>query len=173
MHKLRYFIAVLRDSHKEFIGEVNIRVNVARTSQYKTTTGGWHQNTSRILTRDLYPDHPCAASVCDEVLPVLRQTWDSYLAVNNLHLEIIKWLEIVRRNKEDVFICVDYQTDWDLFCEALDYRVPPWCHYKLVSNEIVELMLYDFFKQSGLPEHHALYDAQVNRHAYRPRHPKK
>jgi len=29
-------------------------------------------------------------------------------------------------------------------------------------------MLYDFFKNSGLPEHHALYDAQANRHAYRP-----
>lgn len=73
----------------------------------------------------------------------------------------------MRRDKEDVYICVDYQTDWDLFCNALNNRVPPWCHYKLVSNEIVELMLYDFFKGSQLPEHHALYDAQANRDAYR------
>lgn len=114
-----------------------------------------------------YPDHACSPFVREVVLPLLRKIPHSYFTIDNLHLEIIKWLEIVRRNKEDVFICVDYQTDWDLFCKALDYRVPSWCHYKLVDREIVELMLYDFFKHSGLPEHHALYDAQANRHAYR------
>lgn len=114
-----------------------------------------------------YPDHACSAFVREAVVPLLRQIPHSYYSRPNLHLEIIKWLEIVRRDKEDVYICVDYQTDWDLFCDALDYRVPPWCHYKLVSEEIVELMLYDFFKNSKLPEHHALYDAQANRHAYR------
>lgn len=115
-----------------------------------------------------YPDNACSAFVREVVVPLLRQMPNSYFNADNLHLEIIKWLEIVRRNKEDVFICVDYETDWDLFCQALNHRVPPWCHYKLVNSEIVELMLYDFFKNSGLPEHHALYDAQANRHAYRP-----
>ncbi|WP_373868080.1 hypothetical protein [Oxalicibacterium faecigallinarum] len=114
-----------------------------------------------------YSDHACSAFVREGVIPLLRKIPHAYYSRPNLHLEIIKWLEIVRRDKEDVYICVDYQTDWDLFCDVLDYRVPPWCHYKLVSNEIVELMLYDFFKNSKLPEHHALYDAQANRHAYR------
>lgn len=114
-----------------------------------------------------YPDHACSAFVREVVIPLLRKIPNSYFTKNELHLEIIKWLEIVRRNKEDVYICVDYQTDWDLFCEALDYRVPSWCHLKMVDSEIVELMLYDFFKHSGLPEHHALYDAQANRHVYR------
>lgn len=117
-----------------------------------------------------YPDHACSTFVREVVMPLLGQIPHSYFSLPNLHLEIIKWLEIVRRNKEDVYICVDYQTGWDLFCGALDYRVPAWCHYKLVSNEIVELMLYDFFKNSNLPEHHALYDAQANRHAYRSNH---
>lgn len=115
-----------------------------------------------------YPDAACSAFVREIVVPLLRQTPNSYFSLPNLHLEIIKWIEIVRRNKEDVFICVDYQTDWDLFSAALDHRVPSWCQCKLVEREIVELMLYDFFKNSGLPEHHALYDAQANRHAYRP-----
>lgn len=114
-----------------------------------------------------YPDHTCSAFVRETIVPLLREIPNSYFTLDNLHLEIIKWLEIVRRNKEDVFICVDYPTDWDLFCSALDYRVPTWCHYRLLDKEIVELMLYDFFKNSGLPEHHALYDAQANRHAYR------
>lgn len=114
-----------------------------------------------------YADHACSPFVRQTVLPLLRQISHSYYSINNLHLEIIKWLEIVRRNKEDVYICVDSQTDWDLFCKALDYRLPFWCHYKLIDKEIVEIMLYDFFKHSGLPEHHALYDAQANRHAYR------
>lgn len=112
-----------------------------------------------------YPDHACSPFVIEVVVPLLRRIPNSYYTIDNLRLEIINWLEIVRRDKKDVFICVDYQTDWDLFCEALDYRVPPWCHYKLVNTEIDEQMIYDFFKQSGLPEHHALYDAQANRYA--------
>jgi hypothetical protein len=114
-----------------------------------------------------YPDHACSAFVKETVIPLLGKIPHSHFTFSNLRLEIIKWLEIVRRDKEDVFICVDCSTDWDLFCDALDCRVPSWCRCKLVSNEIVELMLYDFFKNSGLPEHHALYDAQANRHAYR------
>ena len=116
-----------------------------------------------------YPDHACSAFVREAVVPLLRQIPHSFFTLDNLRLEIIKWLEIVRRDNEDVFICVDYEIDWDLFCEALDYRVPAWCHCKMVSQDINELMLYYFFKTSGLPEHHALYDAQANRYAYRPR----
>lgn len=116
-----------------------------------------------------YPDHACSAFVREKVVPLLGQILCSLFTRNNLCLEIIKWLEIVRRDKEDVFICVDYQTDWDLFCDALDYRVPTWCHCKMVNQDINKLLLYSFFKKSGLPEHHALYDAQANRYAYRPR----
>ena len=58
-----------------------------------------------------YPDHACSAFVREVVVPLLRTIPNSYFTKDNLHLEIIKWLEIVRRNKEDVYICVDYQTD--------------------------------------------------------------
>lgn len=115
-----------------------------------------------------YPDHACSTFAREVVLPLLGKVSHSYASLTNLRHEIIKWLEIVRRDKEDVFICVDSPTDWNLFCAAMDERVPSWCIYKLMETEIVELMLYDFFKKSGLPEHHALYDAQANRHAYRP-----
>lgn len=116
-----------------------------------------------------YPDKACSAFVREAVLPLLGKIPHSFFTKDQLYFEVIKWLEIVRRDGEDVFICVDYQTDWDLFCDVLDYRVPPWCHVKMVRKDINELMLYHFFKSSGLPEHHALYDAQANRYAYRPR----
>src|SRR3546814_6769511 len=49
-----------------------------------------------------YPDHACSAFVREVVVPLLRTIPNSYFTKDNLHLEIIKWLEIVRRNKEDV-----------------------------------------------------------------------
>ena len=116
-----------------------------------------------------YPDHVCSAFVREGVIPLLGKIENAFFTKDNLRIEIIKWLEIVRRDREDVFICVDYQTDWDLFIDALDYRVPPWCRLKHVYAEIGELLVYDFFKSTGLPQHHALYDAQANRYAYRPK----
>jgi len=47
--------------------------------------------------------------------------------------------------------CFDYQTDWDLFIDALDYRVPEWCRSRLVARNINELFLYAFHKKYGLP----------------------
>jgi hypothetical protein len=115
-----------------------------------------------------YPDHACSAFVRETVMPLLGKIPHSIFTSFNLRVEIIKWLEIVRRDKEDVFICVDYQTDWDLFCHALDYRIPSWCHCKTIDSEINGLLLHHFYSTTGLPEHHALYDAQANRYAYRP-----
>ena len=116
-----------------------------------------------------YPDHVCSAFVREGVIPLLGKIKNAFFSKDNLRIEILKWLEIVRRDKEDVFICVDYQTDWDLFIDALDYRVPPWCRLKHAYAEIGELLVYDFFKSTGLPQHHALCDAQANRYAYRPK----
>ncbi|TCS37079.1 uncharacterized protein DUF5051 [Paucimonas lemoignei] len=115
-----------------------------------------------------YPDKACTPFVREAVLPLLGQIPNSFFTKDQLHLEIIKWLEMVRRDGEEVFICVDYQTDWDLFCDVLDCRVPPWCHVKNVAKQINELMLYHFHKTERLPKHHALYDARANRYAYRP-----
>jgi len=44
-----------------------------------------------------YPDHACSAFVCEAVVPLLRQIPHSYLTIDNVHLEIIKWLEIIVR----------------------------------------------------------------------------
>src|SRR3546814_10306570 len=56
-----------------------------------------------------YPDNACSAFVREVVVPLLHQIPHSYFTIDNLHLEIIKWLDIVRRDKENVFICFVYQ----------------------------------------------------------------
>jgi hypothetical protein len=115
-----------------------------------------------------YSDKACSPFVREAVLPLLGKLPHSFFTKDQLCFECIKWLEIVRRDGEDVFICVDYQTDWDLFSDVLDYRVPPWCHRKMVRQNLSELMLCEFFQKNSLPRHHSLYDAKANCYAYRP-----
>lgn len=114
-----------------------------------------------------YRDEACSPFVREAVIPLLGRIPNASCSSENLRLQILKWLEIVRRNDEPVEICIDYQTDWDLFCDALDYRVPTWCKKRLVAQNINELLLYEFHKKSGLEDHHALYDARANLYAFR------
>lgn len=116
-----------------------------------------------------YPDKRCSAFVREAVIPLLGRLANSQCSIEDLCTKIITWLELVRRRDEEAEICFDYQTDWDLFVAALDYRVPPWCRRRIVSRNINELLRYEFHKKHNLPEHHALYDALANRYAFRER----
>lgn len=113
----------------------------------------------------------CSAFVREAVIPLLNQYAHAYCPVTDLGMRIMAWLKIVKRNNEDVEICIDYQTDWDLFADTLDNRVPPWCKPRNVGRNINELLRYAYHKNNGLPEHHALYDAQTARYAFRERPP--
>jgi len=115
-----------------------------------------------------YPDEACSEFVREAVVPLLGKIPHAECAFNDLRAKILHWLDLVRKDG-DVEICFDYQTDWDLFIDALDYQVPQWCGSRLVARNINELFLYAFHKKYGLPEHHALYDAQANRYAFRER----
>lgn len=115
-----------------------------------------------------YPDNQCTPFVRCGVLPLLRREPDAYCSLKNLRLHMLNWLQIVRRSGEDIDICIDYEADWLLFCEALDNHVPHWVHRKMINQDIVGLLQYDFFRRSQLPQHHALYDARADRYAYRP-----
>lgn len=118
-----------------------------------------------------FPDAACSAFVREAVIPLLNQYAHAYCPVTDLGMRIIEWLKIVRRNNEDVEICIDFKTDWDLFADALDNRVPPWCKPRNIERNINELLRYSYHKKNSLPEHHALYDAQANRYAFRERPP--
>jgi hypothetical protein len=116
-----------------------------------------------------YPDKACSQFVREAVIPLLGKIPHAQCASDDLRTKILTWLDVVRNADEEVEICFDYQTDWDLYIDALDYQVPQWCRSRLVARNINELFLYEFHKKHRLPQHHALYDAQANRYAFRER----
>jgi hypothetical protein len=72
-----------------------------------------------------FPDAACSAFVREAVILLLNQYPHAYCPVTDIGMRITAWLQIVKRNIENVEICIDYQTDWDLFADALENRVPP------------------------------------------------
>jgi hypothetical protein len=105
----------------------------------------------------------------ETVVPLLGKIPNAECSFDELYQRIIDWLTSIRENAEAIEICFDYQTDWDLFINALNYQVPKWCKGRLVNSEIDEQRISDFHASTNLPEHHALYDAMGNRYAFQDR----
>lgn len=116
-----------------------------------------------------FPEETCSQFVRMTVIPLLGKVAHAACSNDELRGRLLTWLELVRPSGSDIEICFDYQTDWDLFAKALDFGIPPWCHPRLVAYGINELLRYEFHKRNNLQEHHALYDAQANRYAFRER----
>lgn len=125
---------------------------------YVEVAGGWSVN-------------DCSDFVKREVLPLLGKHPEAICRVEDLGPRIMEWLECVKGNDEGVEVCFDFQTDWDLIVGAVNHRLPPWCKPRNVSRNINKLLRYAYHKTNELPEHHALYDAQAARHAFRERPP--
>lgn len=113
-----------------------------------------------------FPDAACSAFVREAVIPLLKQYPHAYCPFTEIGTRITAWLEIIKPSGENIEICIDYQTDWDLFADALENRVPPWCKQRHVGRNINELLRYSFHKNNNLRQHHALHDAQANRYAF-------
>ena len=116
-----------------------------------------------------YPDAACSAFVREAVIPLLGSIEDAQCPFEELRHRILSWLRLIRPDGEIVEICFDFQTDWDLFSDAIGYQVPDWCCPRLIARNINELLRYSFHKKNKLPEHHALYDARANLYAFRER----
>ena len=109
----------------------------------------------------------CSAFVREAVLPQLGSSEHDYCSRPNLRTRILNWLGILRNRDEPIVIGFDYQTDWDLFCDALDNALPALCTGTNVAYCLSSLLLSDHYKITGDTEHHALHDARANRYAYR------
>ncbi len=118
-----------------------------------------------------YLESTCSSFVKEVVIPLLGKTQGAACSKQELGERLLTWLGIVRSHDEMLEICFDFQTDWDLFANALGGSVPSWCQARLIGREINKLLRYDFHKRHQLPEHHALYDAQAMRYAFRERTP--
>ncbi len=103
-----------------------------------------------------YDASKCSEFVLDVVVPLLGRESSGIVQQHTLAAKLATWLEIVRPRRQDITICFDHQTDWDLLVAALDYRVPPWVGSRNVCYEIGDLLYQDFFAREELPEHHAL-----------------
>lgn len=114
-----------------------------------------------------YLEAECSDFVRMAVIPLLGAVPDAACSFEELGGRILSWLGTIRRDAEVVEVCFDYQTDWDLFVDALDYQTPEWCRPRLILSNLDQRRLYEFQKDSGLPKHHALYDAKANRYAFR------
>ncbi len=113
-----------------------------------------------------YPDASCSAFVREAVIPLLGKMPGAAMSKDSLCEQLLAWLSAVRLENTDIEICYDYQTDWDLFIDAIDYQVPAWCHPRLIASNIDEVLKYEFYKKHELPQHHALYDARANLAAF-------
>jgi len=118
-----------------------------------------------------YFEPACSTFVKEVVIPLLGEPQGAACSKRELGELLFTWLELVRSGNETLEICFDFQTDWDLFANALGGSVPIWCQARLIGREINELLRYEFHKRNQLPEHHALYDAQAMRYAFRERTP--
>lgn len=114
-----------------------------------------------------YPDASCSAFVREAVIPRLGRVAGSKCQFDELSGKIINWLTRIRPKNQVIHICYDYQMDWELLIDALDYRLPTWCQGKLVAYNINEELRQEFHSKNDLPEHHALYDALANRYAFK------
>lgn len=115
-----------------------------------------------------YPDNKCTPFVREAVIPFLGRDPNAYCSLIEMPRRLQTWLEIVRITNEDVIICFDYSTDWDLFAQVIQYRIPLWVKKKLCPSDFNELLLYEYF-QKNPEQHNAICDARANRYAYRPR----
>ncbi|MCA1322877.1 3'-5' exoribonuclease [Herbaspirillum sp. alder98] len=113
-----------------------------------------------------YPDAACSVFVREAVIPLLGSIENAQCPFEELRHRILSWLNLIRNDGATVAICFDYQTDWDLFNDAMDYRIPDWCCPRSIARNINELLRYSFYKKNSLPEHHALHDAKANRYAF-------
>lgn len=80
--------------------------------------------------------------------------------------QVMAWLE--RYKQTGVTLAYDYDGDLTLLIDLLGGKLPEWIKTLNIWNHINEMVLETFWTESGLSNHHALYDALANRFAYRP-----
>jgi hypothetical protein len=117
-----------------------------------------------------YRDEACSGFVKEIVLPLLKTypnrlegtRWTVAHALN-------KWLQPY---KDSCIICFDYHTDWNLMYDMLlllpDEDLPDFVTAKNIWGGIDKLAFDNYFLETQLPQHMALYDAYANRTATTP-----
>lgn len=120
---------------------------------------------------EFYVELPVNLANCNDfviatVLPLLGKVAGAECNKQQLSLRLMQWL--AQFADQQPVICFDYDGDWELFCAAMNDEIPEWLHAENIYQKLDQLELQVFFIENKLSQHHALYDARANRHAYRP-----
>lgn len=113
-----------------------------------------------------FPAASASQFVREVVIPLLNKDPSAHCPSDELCTRILNWLTVVITGKETI-ICVDSHYDEILFRDIFDGYPPNFIRFRYVSQNISELLRYEFHKKNSLPEHHALNDACANRYAFR------
>jgi hypothetical protein len=121
----------------------------------RTCIGRWQ---AIYCERNDFPNRACSEFVRTAVLPQLGKRSESAVKRKELKQRLAVCLEQFRSD-EPTCVAFDYRGDWDLFCDALDTAVPEWICGANVRHQISDLLVQQYFKDTGLCLHHALHDA--------------
>lgn len=113
-----------------------------------------------------YPDASCSPFVREAVIPLLGKIPKAAMSKAALKEALLHWLNRCHQQMKPLYICYDYQSDWDLFVDAVDNEIPAWCQPRFIGNQLHQTTRLRFYTIHGLPMHHALYDARANSEAY-------
>jgi hypothetical protein len=109
----------------------------------------------------------CSDFVKKVVLPQLGKNNDCIMNTAQLRQRLLQWL--AQFKESDPVICYDFDGDWLLFTHVMDNQIPEWLSHRNVYRDIDDLVVEQFFVDTGLSDHHALHDASANRFGYRPK----
>lgn len=116
--------------------------------------------------RNDFPREECSAFVNEIVLPLLGQHPDGFV-LNRYQIAhaLLGWLEPYREG--GAVVCVDYATDWHLFLDLMaGTSAMEFINGMMIWTELDQQRIGEWWEATGLPQHHALYDARANRHGY-------
>lgn len=110
----------------------------------------------------------CSEFVRKVVLPQLGKAPDSRVNRQELKKRLLGWFNQFN-DCGGVIVASDYNGDWTLLCDALDDEIPAWIGHGNIWDHLNDLLVEQFFMETGLSDHHALHDAKANKYAYRQR----
>jgi hypothetical protein len=116
--------------------------------------------------RNDFPRELCSDFVRETVLPLLGQYPPGIVGTKrSISHALSSWLR--EYSESGMVICVDYQTDWDLFLDLLDgSSVLEFAQAQMIWKDLDLERIEAWWEETQLPRHMALYDARANKHGY-------
>ena len=108
----------------------------------------------------------CSDFVKKHVLPQLSRKWGTMVPLPEIRQGLLDWfLRLPVEEGEKVSVLVDHEYDIEQLCDLMG-RLPDWVEVKNIGYHLNSDAFEEFLDENNLKAHHALNDAQANRHAF-------